>query len=75
MDIILYFIQLIQQLYQQNIWLIKSICKYIPLDYIVGLPCPMCGMTRTFLAVLSGDFAGAFYVDFQCCLQYLNGLV
>lgn len=31
MDIILYFIQLIQQLYQQNIWLIKFICKYIPL--------------------------------------------
>ena len=30
-DIILYFIQLIQQLYQQNIWLIKFICKYIPL--------------------------------------------
>ena len=32
-----------------------------PLDYIVGLPCPMCGMTRAFLAALSGDFAGAFY--------------
>ena len=32
-----------------------------PLNYIVGLPCPMCGMTRAFLSALSGDFAGAFY--------------
>ena len=30
-DIILYLLQLIQQLYQQNIWLINFICKYIPL--------------------------------------------
>ena len=31
MDIILYLLQLIQQLYQQNCFLIKFICKYIPL--------------------------------------------
>ena len=31
MDIILYLLQLIQQLYQQNIWLINFICRYIPL--------------------------------------------
>ena len=31
MDIILYLIQLVQQLYQQNCWLIQFICKYIPL--------------------------------------------
>ncbi len=31
MDIILYLIQLIQQLYKQNLWLIHFICKYIPL--------------------------------------------
>lgn len=31
MDIILYLIQIIQQLYQQNCFLIKFICKYIPL--------------------------------------------
>lgn len=31
MDIILYFLQLIQYLYQQNCWLINFICKYIPL--------------------------------------------
>ena len=31
MDIILYLLQIIQQLYQQNIWLINYICKYIPL--------------------------------------------
>lgn len=31
MDIIMYLIQLIQQLYKQNCFLIKFICKYIPL--------------------------------------------
>lgn len=31
MDIILHLIQIIQQLYQQNCFLIKFICKYIPL--------------------------------------------
>lgn len=31
MDIILYLLHLIQQLYQQNIWLINFICRYIPL--------------------------------------------
>lgn len=31
MDIILYLIQLIQQLYQQNRWLLNFICRYIPL--------------------------------------------
>ncbi|MCD7708511.1 MAG: DDE-type integrase/transposase/recombinase [Clostridiales bacterium] len=31
MDIIQYLIQLIQQLYQQNCWLLKFICRYIPL--------------------------------------------
>ena len=31
MDIILYLLQLIQYLYQQNIWLINFICRYIPL--------------------------------------------
>ena len=31
MDIILYLLQKIQQLYQQNCWLINFICRYIPL--------------------------------------------
>lgn len=31
MDIILYLLQIIQYLYQQNCWLITFICKYIPL--------------------------------------------
>ena len=31
MDIILYLLQIIQYLYQQNCWLINFICKYIPL--------------------------------------------
>ena len=31
MDIILYLLQIIQQLYKQNCWLIQFICRYIPL--------------------------------------------
>ncbi|MCR5235455.1 MAG: DDE-type integrase/transposase/recombinase [Lachnospiraceae bacterium] len=31
MDIILYLIQIIQYLYQQNCWLLNFICRYIPL--------------------------------------------
>ena len=30
-NIILYLLQIIQYLYQQNCWLINFICKYIPL--------------------------------------------
>ncbi len=30
-DIILYLIQLVKQLYQQNCWLLQFICRYIPL--------------------------------------------
>lgn len=28
---------------------------------ITGIPCPSCGMTRSYLHVLEGDFSGAFY--------------
>ena len=31
MNIILYLLQIIQQLYQQNVWLTNFICRYIPL--------------------------------------------
>ena len=31
MDIILYLLNIIQQLYKQNCWLIQFICRYIPL--------------------------------------------
>ena len=31
MDIILYLVHLVQELYQQNCWLINFICRYIPL--------------------------------------------
>ena len=41
--------------------LILSDIYVCPLNYILGIPCPMCGMTRAFLSVISGDFAGAFY--------------
>lgn len=28
---------------------------------ITGIPCPSCGMTRSYLHVLEGDFSSAFY--------------
>ena len=32
-----------------------------PLDFIVGIPCPLCGITRAFISVCRGDFSSAFY--------------
>jgi len=32
-----------------------------PFEYIFGIPCPGCGMTRAFIALLKLDFAEAFY--------------
>ncbi len=32
-----------------------------PFDYFLGIPCPGCGMTRAFFALLRLDFEEAFY--------------
>lgn len=32
-----------------------------PLDFVFGIPCPLCGITRAFLALLHGDISMAFY--------------
>ena len=32
-----------------------------PLDHMLGIPCPMCGITRALSALLKGDIYGAFY--------------
>ncbi len=32
-----------------------------PLDYILGIPCPMCGMTRAVVSAASGNFTAAFH--------------
>ena len=32
-----------------------------PLDFIFGIPCPMCGMTRAFISLFKLDVASAFY--------------
>ena len=32
-----------------------------PLDFFFGIPCPMCGITRSFLSLLQGDITMAFY--------------
>ncbi len=32
-----------------------------PLDFFLGIPCPLCGITRAFLSIAKGDIAGSFY--------------
>ena len=32
-----------------------------PIRYITGIPCPGCGVTRSFIALLSLDFKASFY--------------
>ena len=32
-----------------------------PLEFFVGIPCPLCGITRAFMALAKGDVALAFY--------------
>ena len=31
-----------------------------PFDFFLGIPCPMCGMTRAIFALFHGDVSGAF---------------
>lgn len=45
-----------------GIILLLLACLYkCPYDYIFGISCPGCGMTRAFLSLLRLDFASAFY--------------
>ena len=32
-----------------------------PLVFLIGLPCPLCGITRAFIALFSGNIIEAFY--------------
>ena len=32
-----------------------------PLDFVFGIPCPLCGITRALLSLLDGDISMAFY--------------
>ena len=32
-----------------------------PLEFIFGIPCPLCGITRAFVSAFCGDFEAAFY--------------
>ncbi|OQB15257.1 MAG: hypothetical protein BWY15_00628 [Firmicutes bacterium ADurb.Bin193] len=34
---------------------------YCPIRWATGIPCPACGMTRSFLSLLKLDFIGSFY--------------
>ena len=53
---ILYFFLLILLI----ILVITKIYK-CPLDFVFGIPCPMCGMTRAILCVFQLKFKEAFY--------------
>ncbi len=44
------------------IFLVAALGFYkCPLDFVFGIPCPMCGITRALLSVFRGDFGKAFY--------------
>jgi hypothetical protein len=34
---------------------------FCPQNYLLGIPCPLCGITRSFLALFRLDFKSAFY--------------
>lgn len=42
-----------------TLWVLKL--YRCPLEFIFGIPCPLCGITRAFLALFSGDISAAFY--------------
>ncbi len=45
-----------------GIFILIMACMYkCPYDYILGISCPGCGMTRAFLSLLCLDFSSAFY--------------
>ncbi len=50
-----------------------------PIRFVTGIPCPGCGLSRAYLALLKLDFAGAFHYHplfwavpllFGLCLRY-----
>jgi hypothetical protein len=42
-----------------------------PLYYLIGIPCPTCGMTRAFDALLSLDIMQAFYYNPSFILVFI----
>ena len=40
-------------------WLLKL--YRCPSEFILGIPCPLCGISRAFIALFSGDVKAAFY--------------
>ena len=46
-----------------------------PFYFLLGIPCPFCGMTRAFLCVLKGDFIEAFYFHPLWPLVIVAGII
>ena len=46
-----------------------------PFSFLLGIPCPFCGMTRAFLCVLKGDFIEAFYFHPLWPLVIVAGII
>jgi hypothetical protein len=42
---------------------------------LTGIPCPLCGMTRAFVSISKGDFAGAVGLNALSPLFYAGGLL
>ncbi len=42
-----------------TLWL--ALVRVCPIDWLFGVPCPGCGMSRALLCALRLDFAGAFH--------------
>lgn len=48
-----------------SIWLLNGIGISCVWRTVLGIPCPGCGMTRAYLALLFGDIVGAFRWHFM----------
>lgn len=46
-----------------------------PFYFLLGIPCPFCGMTRAFLCVLKGDLIEAFYFHPLWPLVIVAGII
>ena len=48
---------------------------HCPIKYFFGIPCPACGMTRSFLSLLRLDIRGSFSYNPMSCLVIIAVLL
>lgn len=49
-------------------WVLPESCFT---KYLVGIPCPGCGLTRSFIYLAHGEFAAAWQVNWTGCFLFL----